>query len=355
MSDLYQRLGVSKNASPDEIKKAYRDLARQHHPDKGGDAEKFKSIQEAAEVLSDENKRREYDNRGQAPFPMQGGMPFPPDFFSMFGGINTGPMFHQQQPRRPGGKGPSNQIDVNLKLENFYRGFEFNLNFKQARKCGDCAGSFTKCDGCGGSGMRMIRQQMGNMIINTQGPCDKCDGRGEKSTSSCSTCNGRRLLEKDRTLSTKLQPGMRDGERVVFEGECSATLEHDIPGDLVLVVHLESSRYEWKENDLYYRHTISYAESILGFEFTLTDHPSGNSPTFVWKSSPIIRGAVLSISGEGMPRKGGGFGSLHVSIDIVPPVATSWDTETQQKLEDVFGKVNLSKTDAKVLTYSKTT
>lgn len=351
MSDLYQRLGVSKNASSDEIKKAYRELARQHHPDKGGDAEKFKSIQEAAEVLTDENKKREYDNRGQQiPFNMgPGNMPFPPEFFNMFGG------FHQQQMRRQGGKGPSNQIDVRLNLENFYRGFEFNLNFKQHRKCGDCSGSYTKCGACNGAGNRMIRQQMGNMIINAQAPCDACNGQGEQTTSSCSTCNGKRLIEKDRTLSTKLPPGMRDGERVVFEGECSATLEHDTPGDLVLVVHLEPTPYEWKENDLYYKHTISYAESILGFEFTLKDHPSGNSPSFSWKSGPITRGAVLSIAGEGMPRKGGGFGSLHVTIDITPPIATSWDPETYQKLEDIFGKVNLSKTDAKGLSYTKTT
>lgn len=352
MSDFYERLGVSKDASPEEIKRAYRDLARQHHPDKGGDAEKFKSIQEAAEVLTDERRRVEYDARGRGPMPFTGGgggMPFGDMFASMFGGGMGGPMFHQQHQQQGRGKGPSQSIDMNIKLENFYSGIAVNINFKQMRKCTACSDSTDTCGGCGGSGSRIVTRQMGFMVVQMNAPCDACQGRGHRTTKDCVPCGNRRFVEKDKTLEAKIIPGMCDNDRLVFEGECSESSEFSTPGDIVIVLHAVPGRYTWTDADLHYKHTITYAESILGFEFTLDDHPSGKKPSYVWTGGPLIHGSHLIFFGGGMPKKGGGFGDLKVEIDVTHPHVTRWSDLDREKLEAVLGKVVLTKTDAQDL------
>lgn len=356
MSDLYQRLGVSKDASPDEIKRAYRELARQHHPDKGGDIEKFKSIQEAAEVLTDERRRSEYDARGRGPLPFTGGgMPFGDMFANMFGGGGVGgPMFPQQGQGHRGGKGPSQSIDMNVNLANMYSGMAVNINFKQMRKCPACSESTDQCGGCGGSGSRMVTRQMGFMVVQMNAPCDACQGRGQRTTKDCTPCGNRRFVEKDKTLEAKILPGMTDNERLVFEGECSDSNEFATPGDIVVTLHADAGRYTWKDADLYYKHTITYAESILGFEFTLDDHPSGKKPSYVWTGGPLIHGSALVFFGAGMPKKGSGFGDLKVEIDVTQPHVTRWSDSDREKLEAVLGKVNLTKTDAQdLLHYSE--
>ena len=244
MGDFYDRLGVSKDASPEEIKRAYRDLARQHHPDKGGDAEKFKSIQEAAEVLTDERRRTEYDARGRGPMPFtgaNGGMPFGDVFANMFGGGGGGPMFHQQPQR--GGKGPSQSIDMNIRLESFYNGMAVNINFKQMRKCPGCSDSTDTCGACGGSGSRMVTRQMGFMVVQMNAPCDACRGQGQRTTKDCIPCGNRRFVEKERSLEAKILPGMCDNDRIVFEGECSESNEFSAPGDIVVVLHVKTFFY----------------------------------------------------------------------------------------------------------------
>jgi len=350
MGDFYDRLGVSKDAAPEDIKRAYRDLARQHHPDKGGDAEKFKSIQEAAEVLTDERRRQEYDARGRGPLPFSGGhggMPFG-DIFSMFGQGGMAGGGGQQR----SGKGPSQSIDMNIKLESFYNGMSININFKQMRKCPDCSSSTDTCGACGGSGSRMVTRQMGFMVVQMNAPCDACQGRGRRTTKDCLPCGNRRFVEKDRTLEAKIFPGMCDTDRIVFNGECSDSNEFGTPGDIVIVLHADPGRYTWKDADLHYKHTITYPESILGFEFTLDDHPSGKKPSYVWTGGPLIHGSHLVFFGAGMPKKGGGYGDLKVEIDVTPPVVTRWSDSDREKLEAVLGKVVLSKTDAQDLLQS---
>ena len=355
MGDFYDRLGVSRDASPEEIKRAYRDLARQHHPDKGGDAEKFKSIQEAAEVLTDERRRTEYDARGRGPMPFtgaNGGMPFGDVFANMFGGGGGGPMFHQQPQR--GGKGPSQSIDMNIRLESFYNGMAVNINFKQMRKCPGCSDSTDTCGACGGSGSRMVTRQMGFMVVQMNAPCDACRGQGQRTTKDCIPFGNRRFVEKERSLEAKILPGMCDNDRIVFEGECSESNEFSAPGDIIVVLHVVPGPYTWKDADLLYKRTITYAESILGFEFTLDDHPSGKKPSYVWTGGPLIHGSTLVFFGAGMPKKGGGFGDLKVEIDVTPPVVTRWSDSDREKLEAVLGKVTLTKTDAQdLLHYSE--
>jgi DnaJ-class molecular chaperone len=372
ISDLYKRLGISRGASVDEIKKAYRTLAREHHPDKGGDPEAFKGIQEAHEVLSDERRRQIYDMTGSVnenggpggggPGGMAGmaagGVPFFMSQMGPFGMPNVSfdmsdllnGMFGGGGPggpsRRRGGRGPNKQHDVGLRLEQFYKGTNIKLNFNQARRCGTCnatgAESTETCGGCGGAGFRMMQQQMGpGMIIQSRRPCDVCNGDGKRTIRVCKGCQGKKFIEKEKHLDIKVTPGMSEGETLTFEGECSDTLEYDTPGDVLLTLKIASDgstpRYEWQGADLIYRHTVTFTESILGFELTLADHPSGDSPKYSWRSGPLIHGAVLKMMGGGMPRRDGTFGVLHIQIFVEPPPTVAWSTEDAAKLAAVLG------------------
>ena len=338
---LYDRLGVQRNAGVDDIKKAYRNLAREHHPDKGGDPEKFKEIQEAHEVLTDERRRQVYDTTGstneqQSQGP-PAGFPFSDIFANMFGGGGMG-VPHQQNVYQRGGKGPSNLVAVPLKLDNFYHGFEVTMNFKQTRKCRDCMSSYSTCGTCGGSGVRMMAQRMGPMMMQTQVHCNPCGGKGQSGSSvGCSGCGGKRMVEKEKTLTAKIMPGMREGERMVFEGECSETPECDTPGDIVVQLQLIRGNIEWRGDDLMCSRTISYAESILGFELILDDHPSGGKPVYRWEGGPIIGGTILTMKGGGMPRNGGGgFGDLKLRIEIGAP-HVNLSASDRETLARIFG------------------
>jgi DnaJ family protein A protein 2 len=340
MSSLYDRLGVQRNAGVDDIKKAYRNLAREHHPDKGGDPEKFKEIQEAHEVLSDQHRRQVYDATGSVN-EQQGsqghnmpppGFPFSDIFTGMFG---RGGMPYQQNQRSA--KGPSNLVNISLKLENFYGGFEVTMNFKQERKCRDCVSSYSTCGVCGGTGVRMMAQRMGPMMMQTQVHCGPCGGKGQAGNSEgCSGCGGKRMIERDRSLTANVRPGMQVGERIVFEGECSETLDSDSPGDIVVHLQLQGDRFEWRGDDLLCSRTISYAESILGFELMLDDHPSGSKPVYRWTGGPIIGGTVLTMADGGMPRKSGGFGDLKLKIEINPP-HVNLSPSDREVLARIFG------------------
>lgn len=318
-------------------------MARQHHPDKGGDVEVFKGVQEAHEVLSDERRRQVYDATGsvneqqQHQGPPPGSFPFS-DMFNMFGGGGGG-----GRPMR-GGKGPSNLVNVGMKLENFYHGFEINLNFKQTRKCRDCLSSYSTCGICRGSGYRAAMQRLGHMTIQTQVPCNECNASGQSGSSAgCSGCSGKRMVDRERSMVAKVVPGMRVGEQIIFEGECSETLECDTPGDIVVSLNMEKSNYEWNGDDLHYVHTITYAESILGFESTLKDHPNGKNPVCRWENGPIINGTVLTMAGGGMPRKRGGFGDLKLTIQIQTPKITLTDAD-REVLGRIFGSPNFVST-----------
>ena len=375
MSDLYERLGLSRGASADEIKKAYRTLAREHHPDKGGDPEQFKAIQEAHEVLSDDRRRQIYDmtgsvNEGGGGGPpggmggmAAGGVPFFMSQMGPFGmpGVNfdmgdlLGSMFGGgmggggggRRPQR-GGKGPDKRQDVGLKLEQFYKGTDIKLKFNQARRCGMCnatgAETTEPCGaGCNGTGFRTVHQQIGpGMMVQSRAPCDACSGSGKRVLRMCKGCQGKKFIQKEKILDIKVLPGMVVGETLTFAGECSDMLEYDAPGDVILDLKLAMDgppKYEWHGVDLTYKHYVSFAESILGFEVVLADHPSGTSPKYSWRGGPLINGSVLKMEGGGMPKRGGsgGFGVLHLQICVRPPPTVAWSAEDAAKLASVLG------------------
>jgi DnaJ-related protein SCJ1 len=209
----------------------------------------------------------------------------------------------------------------------------------------------------------MVGRQIGpGMFAQSQVACDGCGGEGKKMLKACDACKGKKFIEKEKNLQIRVVPGMKEGEQLVFSGECSDTLEFDSPGDVVLMLKLASdgspARYEWKDSDLVYRHSVSYAESILGFSVVLGDHPSGTSPTYSWNGGPLIHGAVLVMPGGGMPKKeapnggpnGGGFGDLHLIVCIRPPPVVSWSADHSAKLAEILGLGELRSTGGATLT-----
>lgn len=374
-ADLYSRLGLQSNASTDEIRRAYKDLAKVKHPDRGGNPEEFKAIQEAHEVLADDERRRMYDMTGSTseqghpmngmaaggiPFSFMGGMgPFGMpgvafdmgDIFSGIfgGGMGMGGGGPRQRGGNRGGRGPNKYHDIGLRLDDFFTGKEIKLKFNQGRRCTACTGSGAEateqCNTCNGSGMRVHARQIGpGMIAQTRGPCDVCNGEGQRILRACRACHGKRFIEKEKQLDIKITPGMHEGEQLTFSGECSDSLEYDIPGDVVLTLKRadSDSPFEWKNDDLMFRKTISFSESILGFRFVLDNHPNGKKPTLSWHGGPLLHGAVIRLDGGGMPRKQGGFGNLYVQVNITPPVCRPWSIQETNTLHSVLGGTVLS-------------
>lgn len=367
MSDLYGRLKVSRDASVDDIRRSYKTLAKEVHPDRGGNAEEFKSIQEAHEILTDPSRRRMYDVTGSTqneaggpgggmaaggiPFSFMGGMgPFGMpgvqfDIGDMFGNIfgGGGP----GRSRQRGGKGPNKFHDISLRLSDYYTGKHIKLKFNQGRRCNGCNGSGAEstesCGPCGGSGVRtQVRMLAPGMMAQSRGPCDVCNGEGTRTLRSCRTCQGKRFTEREKELDINIAPGMHEGELLTFTGECSDSMEFDTPGDVVLTLRCATEsegdeKYIWKDDDLHVVRQITFAEAILGFTIQLKAHPNGKAPTFAWTSGPLLHGAVVQAVGLGMPRKAGGFGNLFITIAISAPPTISWTAPQLVALQGVLG------------------
>lgn len=337
MTDLYGVLGVSKGADTNEIKKAFKKMAMTHHPDKGGDPEKFKEIQRAHEVLTDERKREIYDMTGSEDGELHpggggGGGGFPFDMGGMFGGL--GGMFGMGGiPGMPGmGRGaprvvkrpkaPPKSIELPLSLHDFYNGRVLLAKMEQQKFCDACKGqgstSFTTCPTCKGSCVMRQHIQMGPMIMVNEGPCGDCNGEGKKSTGSCYVCSGKKLRPHVKELSVKIEPGMKVGEVIVFPKECSDDPNFEEAGDLHFILQEAAGDDEWvrKGDDLETNIKITLQESLLGCEKQLQGHPGFPSGLPIAIPVGTQNGEVISVSGRGMPKKGGDFGVLRCRVNV---------------------------------------
>jgi DnaJ family protein A protein 2 len=284
--NLYSVLGVNRGADTEEIRKAYKALAREHHPDKGGDPEKFKELSQAHEILSDDGKRRNYDITGSvSDQPQQQHSPFgmPEAFSHMFGGMFPGGGLNGNAPRKREGKSPGKTQDVPLRLDDFYKGR--NLNIKLGRQC-----TCKTCKGLGGSSTEMCRQCSGrgqlNQMINmgpiqmmAQTPCPPCSGRGQQSVGKCATCGGRGMTHEEKTMEVKVEPGMMPGNTIVFSGMCSDHPQFTEAGDVTVI--LREAEEENANTALWAREGsrlkisvhINLTEAMLGVTKVLKGHP----------------------------------------------------------------------------------
>jgi len=317
---LYKTLGVSKTATVKEIKTAYRKAALEHHPDRGGDEDKFKEVEKAKEILLDPKKRSLYDRYGEKGVEQGGGGGGAEDLLDFFTG---GGRRQKSDPAKPK---PINQT-IDITLEDVYKGSAIKRKWKikSATKKYHC----TPCNGQG-SVRQLVRQ--GPMMLQTQRKCDQCKGRGFKLPDE-------KEIQKSGTVH--IPHGIKNGGKITLSGE-----GHNVPGattgDVIFTVRLKKHKiYHRKGADLGCGHTLTLCEALCGYQFKLK-HVSGK--TLIIKSKPdevVQPGDLKVLSDFGLPQKGNHFvhGHLYIQFKVVFPLATSLSTEKLSVLESVLKDV----------------
>jgi DnaJ family protein A protein 2 len=358
---LYDTLGINRNASDEEIKRAYRKLAMKYHPDriknkspeeKSEAEEKFKEISSANDILSDKKKRSLYDQFGiegiESSSMGMGGMPFGPNIFeSMFSNMGRSGM---KMPKRVK-KFKDTVQKIEISLEDFYLCNTISSILNLNATCSKCRGtggmnpdSVTKCGNCDGNGTITQIRQMGPMITQTQTTCYACSGKGKilKPGEQCKTCNGNLVEKIQRKVNIKIKPETNINEKIVIKEAGNSHPDYDKPGDLVIVLIEKSNKYYTRiDNDLYLKKPISLLEALCGAElqFTTIDKRS-----FVVKTSEIIKpNSVYKINGEGMPINGSSKGDLYIEFDIIFPTRIS--NERKNYLKKLLGNSGGNKKD----------
>lgn len=340
MSDYYETLGLQKGASAEEIKKAYRQLARKYHPDiNPGDGvaeERFKQIQEAYSVLSDSDKRKRYDRYGQVDpgswFPGEGGdQSF--DFrdfaggrqggapFSGFGEIFSDLFGRRSAPRRGPRRGRDLEYQIAIPFLEAVNGVEKRINFHRQVSCDKCHGSGSKsgaqpgtCPDCQGSGQ--VRQRQGTMTFAT--PCPGCGGSGERRTGDCPACRGSGFKAVAEALSVRIPPGVNTGSRVRIPGKGNSGEQGGSAGDLYLVVEVEPHELFWREgNQIYCEIPITVTEAVLGADIEVPT-VSGKARLHIPAGTQGGQKFRLKKRGVAGPR-GGARGDQIVRVRIVLP------------------------------------
>jgi len=304
--DPYEALGVPKGSTEEEVKKAYRKLALRLHPDKPtGDAEKFKEIQSAYDILSDPQKKENFDRFGTAEGPQAGG--FPVDIFhQMFGGGGFG---------RQGGpvRRSDHAHDLHISFEDSYRGTTKNLRINLTKKCFECQ---TKCPQCQGRGM--VNIQMGPMAF--QQPCHQCQGQGVGSKpGGCQSCNFKSKKVEQLNLELKIPPGVESGNTIIARGLGEQPHKRDDePGDLVFHIKVGSHPELLRQGaDLVFQTKISFEDSVNGKNIKI---PHFDGPIAIDTSD---WGVIDPREDYIIPFKGfktnGNVGRLRVSFNVVYP------------------------------------
>jgi len=347
-SKFYEVLGVQKDASDSEIKKAYRKLAVKHHPDKGGDANMFKEISHAYDVISDPEKRQIYDEYGEEGLEGGGGGGHSAeDVFEQFFGGGFGGFGGGGRPRGPK-KGEDITHPLHVTLENLYNGKTSKLALNKNTVCKDCKGKGTKnpnaktqCDDCGGQGYRVITRQIGpGMIQQLKAVCPACkgDGNGIKPQDRCTACSGKKIIPERKVFEIHVEKGMQHNQKITLSGEADES-PGVLPGDVVVVIQQrEHEKFLRKGDDLLMSHTITLVEALTGTEFVLT-HLDDRKILVKTAAGEIVRpGDVKALDEEGMPMHKNPFlkGRLFVKFDIEFPKSGSLDAASMQKLTQVL-------------------
>lgn len=347
--DYYGVLGVPKGASKDDIKKAYRKLAHQYHPDKkGGDEAKFKEVNEAYQILGDDQKRAQYDRfgtgfndnaggfgggQGFEGFDFGGFGGFEDIISEMFGGGRTG------APRRAR-RGQDIKVDLIIDLEDSVSGKEAEIAFKKWATCENCKGEGgfdpEKCERCHGSGQ--VKQTFSTMFgtMSQTIACPKCQGQGKAFKRVCSHCHGQGRAQKNTPFKIKIPKGILNGEIIKFSGEGEAGIMGAPSGDLFVQMNFKPHKiFKNKGNDVYYDQEINIIEASLGDKIEI--------PTLYGEVKLKIEPGtqpddVIRISGKGLPKRGswGGHGDMYVKIKVKVPKHLS---SKQKELLEEFNKL----------------
>ncbi len=355
--DYYDILGVSKDASQEEIKKAYRKKAHKHHPDKGGDEEKFKKVNQAYQVLSDEKKRKQYDQFGKAGAKGRGGFGGrgggfqgnfqgaefnAEDLGDIFGEFFGGGGFSGRSRKQKGG---NIQIDMAITLEEAFTGVEKKKSLKKKNQCETCNGSggnpdsgTETCSKCNGNGK--VRQEKRTILgnISQTVTCPDCNGSGKTYKKDCDDCNGQGWKEEIKKVKIKIPAGIKSGQTLKVSGEGQAAGPGTIPGDLLVNINVkEHDKFKRDGDNLYYKAKIPYTLAALGGKAKIPTFDKDGSIKKVNLKVPkgSNSGKTVRLSGEGMPRLNGyRRGDMYVDLKVrVPEKVNKKQKELLQKLE----------------------
>ena len=365
--DYYEVLGVSKGASAEEIKKAYRKLAVKYHPDKNpGDKEaeeKFKEAAEAYSILSDPDKKARYDQFGHAGVEGAG-----PDFsggfgnlddilkeffgggFGGFGGFSGFGGGQRQQQRVY--RGRDIRVRVKLTLEEIAKGVEKEITIEKSVPCHDCGGRGAKnasdvktCPACNGTGQvqRVVNTFLGQTV--SYSTCQQCGGEGKIISNPCRTCGGTGLVRKRETIKVKIPAGVEAGMQLTLQGEGHAAKNNGINGDLLVVIEeQEHPNLKREGNNLFYTKVISVPDAILGAEVEIP----GIDGTYKIKVDPGTQsGTVVKLKGRGLPTVNGygGTGDLYVKLAVWIP--KKLDKDDKAAVEALRGKSSFAPNPSK--------
>jgi len=350
---LYETLGVSKTASQDEIKKAYRKLARKHHPDaNAGDRsaeERFKELQQAYDVLSDPEKRKAYDRFGTAngrPGPGPGGVDVDfgdfdlGDLGDMLGGLfgGVGGIRGGRGARRQPVRGADVETEVRLSFEDSLRGVEAKVPVELTVACSECGGTGAApgtapviCPECNGRGV--LTESQGLFALSQ--PCPRCRGNGTVIEKPCPQCHGSGRQRRIRNYTVKIKPGVKDGTKIRLKGKGEAGSNGGPAGDLVVVTRVDKSpTYERRGDDLVVGVPVSFPTAALGGSVEV---PTPDGPVSLKIPAGSEDGKLLRIKGRGAPRlNGSGKGDVLARVRVqVPKRVNKKERELLEELKKV--------------------
>ena len=360
--DYYEVLGVIKSASPEEIKKAYRKLALKYHPDKNkGDKSaenKFKEASEAYHVLSDKERRSNYDQFGHAAFEGSGGrggfsnFDFTNAFSDIFGSDIFEDFFDGFGSTRGRGRrrssnfrGADLRYDLSISLEDAYNGKKQEINFSSNDKCGTCDGSGAEpgskpvsCSACGGHGQ--VRSSQGFFTI--QQTCPECAGSGEQISSPCKDCRGMGKKQSRKKIFASIPKGVDDGTRIRLSGKGEAGIKGGGNGDLYIFVSIKNHNiFKRSDENLFFEFPISLADSALGTTIEVPTIDGGKAKVKIPPGTQ--NGKQFRLRGKGMPIiRNKGYGDLYIQAITEVPVSL---TKEQKNLLEQFKKLEDSKTN----------
>ncbi len=331
--DYYQVFDVGRNASPEEIKSAYRKIALRWHPDRNPDnkkeaEERFREGTEAYSVLSDPQKRAAYDRYGHAGVAASGyGPGFDSTIFEEFSDI-LGDFFGFEDAFRTGRRrrtrvqrGADLRYDMTLSFEEAANGVQTKIKVPRLELCGACRGTGVKpgsgvatCQACGGRGQ--MRYQQGFFTISRT--CPNCQGSGEVVRERCAQCRGEGRLEREQTLEVRIPPGVDTQTRLRIAGEGEPGINGGPPGDLYIVLDVKDHPFFERRNaDLYCTIPIHFAQAALGAEVSV---PTLNGEEKLKIPEGTQTGSIFRLKGKGLPEPhGGGKGDLYVHVSVVTP------------------------------------
>ena len=355
MEDYYKTLGVDKDTSKEEIKKAYRELAKKYHPDvsKEKDGEKFKKISEAYAVLSDDAKRSQYDQFGSTGFQQRysqedifRGFDFNDIFSEIFGDEeNPFNMFFGGGSRKRHNKGRDLAYELEIKFEEAIFGATKEIDIETLNTCDKCNGTGSKdnkhdiCRECNGAGQIKLSRRTPFGIFTQIGTCESCNGEGKTIHQKCRECNGTGRLTKIKNIKVKIPAGVDNGSRLKISRSGEAGLRGSVSGDLYIILKVKPSEiFERDDNDLFLYVPISFSQAALSDEVNV---PTLEKEVSIKIPAGTQNGTKFRLSGKGVPYLDGyGKGDLYVIINVITPKHISRE---QKKLFEELKKTEEKK------------